>query len=88
MLLLIHKRLFRFLFFSLILQAFSNGVIAQPGYWQQHVKYTMDIDMNVVTNRFTGKQQLEYTNNSPDTLKKVFYHLYWNAFQPNSMMDS
>jgi Peptidase family M1 domain len=87
MLLLIHKRLFRFLFFSLILQAFSNGVSAQPGYWQQHVKYTMDIEMNVANNRFTGKQQLDYTNHSPDTLKKVFYHLYWNAFQPNSMMD-
>jgi len=48
----------------------------------------MDIDMNVTTNRFTGKQKLEYTNNSPDTLYKVFYHLYWNAFQPNSMMDT
>ena len=48
----------------------------------------MDIDMNVATNRFTGKQQLDYTNHSPDTLRKVFYHLYWNAFQPNSMMDN
>lgn len=43
--------------------------------------------MDVSTNKFTGKQKLEYTNNSPDTLKKLFYHLYWNAFQPNSMMD-
>ena len=61
---------------------------AQPGRWQQRVKYVMDIDMNVQTNRFTGKQKLEYWNNSPDTLDKVFYHLYWNAFQPNSMMDA
>lgn len=60
---------------------------AQPGRWQQRVKYTMHIDMNVQTAQYTGKQQLEYWNNSPDTLKKVFYHLYWNAFQPNSMMD-
>lgn len=60
---------------------------AQSCYWQQHVKYMMDIDMNVQTNRFIGKQKLEYTNNSPDTLKKIFYHLYWNAFQPGSMMD-
>lgn len=55
--------------------------------WQQKVKYDMDINMNVETNQFTGKQKLEYWNNSPDTLKRVFYHLYWNAFQPNSMMD-
>jgi hypothetical protein len=47
----------------------------------------MDINMDVTTNKFTGKQKLEYTNNSPDTLYKLFYHLYWNAFQPNSMMD-
>ena len=60
---------------------------AQPAYWQQHVKYTMNVDIDASTNRFTGKQTLQYTNNSPDTLKKVFYHLYWNAFQPNSMMD-
>ena len=60
---------------------------AQPDRWQQRVKYTMDINMDVSTNRFTGKQSLAYTNNSPDTLRKVFYHLYWNAFQPGSMMD-
>ena len=62
--------------------------IAQPDRWQQRVKYTMNVDVNVQTNRFTGKQKLEYWNNSPDTLTRVFYHLYWNAFQPNSMMDN
>jgi len=60
---------------------------AQPDRWQQKVKYTMNVDMNVQTNQYKGKQKLEYWNNSPDTLRKVFYHLYWNAFQPNSMMD-
>ena len=35
----------------------------------------------------SGKQKLDYTNNSPDALDKVFYHLYFNAFQPGSMMD-
>lgn len=68
----------------------SLGLLAaaQPDRWQQRVKYTMNIDMNVETNRFTGKQKLEYTNNSPDTLTKVYYHLYFNAFQPGSMMDT
>jgi hypothetical protein len=65
-----------------------TATMAQPDRWQQRVKYVMDINMDVNTNRFTGKQKLEYTNNSPDTLTKVFYHLYWNAFQPNSMMDA
>lgn len=61
---------------------------SQPDRWQQRVKYKMNIDMNVQTNRFTGKQTIEYWNNSPDTLDKVFYHLYFNAFQPGSMMDT
>jgi hypothetical protein len=78
----------RGIIFLMILQSFTHSGLAQSGYWQQHVKYTMDIDMNVVNNQFTGRQQLDYTNHSPDTLKNFFYHLYWNAFQPNSMMDN
>ena len=61
---------------------------AQADRWQQKVKYVMNIDMNVETNRFNGTQKLEYWNNSPDTLTRVFYHLYFNAFQPGSMMDT
>ena len=57
-------------------------------YWQQHVDYTMDIDMNVDTYQYKGKQTLVYTNNSPDVLDKVYYHLYFNAFQPGSEMDA
>jgi hypothetical protein len=56
-------------------------------YWQQEVEYEMNIDVNVETHQFTGTQELTYHNNSPDTLNRVFYHLYFNAFQPNSMMD-
>ncbi len=60
---------------------------AQPSRWQQAVSYEMEIDMDVENHQFTGTQKLTYINNSPDTLYKVFYHLYFNAFQPNSMMD-
>ncbi len=53
-------------------------------YWQQNVDYTMEIDMDVETFQYKGKQTAVYTNNSPDVLKRVFYHLYFNAFQPGS----
>ena len=56
-------------------------------YWQQHVDYKMDVTMNVEDYKYTGTQELVYTNNSPDTLTSVFYHLYFNAFQPGSEMD-
>src|SRR6188768_815745 len=77
----------RFCFLFAIAVCFCMIAAAQPNRWQQHVKYTMQVNVDAVANRFTGKQQLVYTNNSPDTLSKVYYHLYWNAFQPNSMMD-
>lgn len=56
-------------------------------YWQQHADYTMDIDMDVENYRLKGKQKLVYTNNSPDILNVVYYHLQFNAFQPGSEMD-
>lgn len=55
--------------------------------WQQRAEYYMEIDMDVETNRYQGVQKLKYTNNSPEELTQVFYHLYFNAFQPGSMMD-
>lgn len=47
----------------------------------------MDVDFDVEKHQFSGKQSLKYFNNSPDTIVKVYYHLYFNAFQPESMMD-
>jgi len=65
----------------------SNATDSKSTYWQQHVDYKMDIDMDVNTYQYNGKQTLVYTNNSPDVLNRVYYHLYFNAFQPGSEMD-
>ena len=75
------------IFITTLTFLFVLSSIAQPNRWQQAVKYNMTIDVDTLTNRLTGKQKLEYTNNSDDALDRVFYHLYWNAFQPNSSMD-
>jgi len=61
---------------------------SQAERWQQHVNYKMDVTVDATNNTFNGKQKLEYTNNSSDTLRVLYYHLYWNAFQPGSMMDA
>ena len=81
-----NKRITLLLWIACFTASFSV-VSAQPDRWQQHIKYTIDVKMNVVNNRFTGTEKIEYINNSPDTLDKIFIHLYWNAFQPNSEMD-
>ena len=77
---------FRLVIFAVLLLVLSNAS-AQQDRWQQRVQYDMDVKMDVKTHRFTGTQKLVYYNNSPDTLFRVYYHLYFNAFQPNSMMD-
>lgn len=71
--------LVNFLFFYL--ESFSNY------YWQQRVNYNIEIEFFHDTHQFKGKEKLIYYNNSPDTLVKAFFHLYFNAFQPGSMMD-
>ena len=71
----------------ILLVFFVSNYSGQQGYWQQQVDYKMEIDFNAKKNQFKGVQALTYTNNSPDTLHKIFYHLYYNAFQPGSMMD-
>lgn len=70
---------------SILLVSFPS--FSQDNRWQQRVDYTMRADLDVKTHRIKGTQKLVYHNNSPDTLATVYYHLYFNAFQPGSMMD-
>ncbi len=77
----------RLLLTSLFILIVSININAQTDRWQQRVEYKMAIDFDVSKHQFTGEQTIVYYNNSPDTLNKVFYHLYFNAFQPGSMMD-
>ncbi|HEU4789131.1 MAG TPA: M1 family metallopeptidase, partial [Flavobacterium sp.] len=79
------RKLFLFAFFSVSL---GNLFAQKAGYWQQQVDYKMDVTMDVKNYQYKGKQELVYTNNSSDTLTKVYYHLYTNAFQPGSEMDA
>jgi len=73
---------------AVISMSFGSLLAQSSTYWQQQVDYKMDVVMNVKNYQYKGKQELVYTNNSPDTLRRVFYHLYNNAFQPGSEMDA
>jgi hypothetical protein len=77
----------RFLFPLLAVLLLAPSALAQQSAaWQQEVAYEMDVHLAADRHQMTGTQRLEYTNNSPDTLRQVYYHLYFNAFQPSSMM--
>jgi uncharacterized cupredoxin-like copper-binding protein len=72
-----------------LLTLFVGDLVAQnSSYWQQHADYKMEVSMDVKNYQYKGKQELVYTNNSQDTLNKVYYHLFNNAFQPGSEMDA
>ncbi len=73
------------LFLCLCVSLFATAQTSDR--WQQRAEYKMDIDFDVKKHQFTGKQSIKYYNNSNDALNRVFYHLYFNAFQPGSMMD-
>ena len=56
----------------LALTLFTN--VGAQTYWQQEVEYTMAVNMDIDDYTYEGVQKLVYTNHSPDSLKKVFYH--------------
>ena len=74
--------------FQILLLMVIGILSAQKGaYYQQFAKYKMDIDVDATNFTYQGKQSIIYTNNSPDELSVVYFHLYWNAFKSGSMMD-
>ena len=81
---------FTFCFVALQIQAQQKWQTQSPteGYWQQEVAYTIDAVIDDKENTISGQQQLVYTNHSPDTLHELYFHLYQNAFQPNSYLDN
>ncbi|MFT5725733.1 MAG: hypothetical protein ACI9JN_002860, partial [Bacteroidia bacterium] len=57
-------------------------------YWQQDVHYKLDVVVDDKEESIGGKEVLTYWNNSPDALTRIYFHLYQNAFTPNSYLKS
>ena len=57
------------------------------GYWQQDVHYRIKANVDETTDIINADQTLTYWNNSPDEIDFVYFHLYQNAFQPDSYLD-
>ena len=75
------------LILALPLLAFGLPASAQYPGWQQEMDCTMDITMDVDLHQYAGVMELIYINHSPDALDRIPFHLFFNAFQPESMMD-
>ncbi|MDX1532284.1 MAG: M1 family peptidase, partial [Rhodothermales bacterium] len=70
----------------LLAAALPTPMAQQAAPWQQEVRYEIDVVLLADRHRLRGTERVAYTNNSPDTLRHVFFHLYFNAFQPTSLM--
>ena len=53
----------------------------QLNYWQQQVNYTIDVSLNDKEHTLNGFEKIEYINNSPDTLRFIWFHLWPNAYK-------
>ena len=53
-------------------------------YFQQMVKYEIDVTLNDSAHTLSAYERLEYTNNSPDTLEYIWFHLWPNAYKNDS----
>jgi hypothetical protein len=59
-----------------------------PGYWQQDVYYKINAYIDEMTDIISAKETLTYWNNSHDTLRFVYFHLYQNISLPGGYMES
>ncbi len=57
-------------------------------YWQQDVHYKIDAKLDDKTDIIEGSEELTYYNNSPDTLKVLYFHLYQNAFIKGGYLEN
>ena len=71
-------RKFIFLIFSICQFPIAYG---QLNYWQQQVNYTIDVTLNDKENSLDAFEKIEYINNSPDTLKFIWFHIWPNAYK-------
>lgn len=51
------------------------------GYWQQEVKYKIDVTLDDVNHTLKGFEEVTYINNSPHTLTHLWFHLWPNAYK-------
>lgn len=66
---------------SLLLLIVTTSLHAQQPYWQQQVNFKIDVKLNDAEHSLDGFAKIEYINNSPDTLRSIWFHLWPNAYR-------
>ena len=68
--------------YNLVMSAiFHLCIAAGDNYFQQHVDYDITVTLNDSDHTLTAYEKIIYTNNSPDTLDYIWFHLWPNAYK-------
>jgi hypothetical protein len=59
----------------------------RPGknYWQNTADYSINVNVNPDTRLITGTLEIDYVNNSPDTLTQIWFKLYPNIYKKGTI---
>jgi len=69
----------------LLLLIINSLLFAQPSdYFQQQVKYKIDVTLHPEDKTYSGTEILTYKNNSNQTLEYIWFHFYPNAYKDES----
>ena len=60
---------------------FSVPAFSQSNYWQQELKYNINVSLDDTTHSLKGDISISYINHSPDTLTYIWFHLWPNAYR-------
>ncbi len=60
---------------------------AESEYWQQEVNYKLDVTLKADLRTILGAIEIEYINNSLDTLDRIYLKAFPNAIQKGSFAD-
>ena len=76
-----------------IQHAYANGtrnVNGKPGvkYWQNSADYELKVDFNPSSRLLKGTVDVIYKNQSPDTLKEIWFKLYPNLYKKGTVRTS
>ncbi|MEO6329011.1 MAG: M1 family metallopeptidase [Ginsengibacter sp.] len=75
------KLFFILLISSKFITASGQQITGTLPYFQQLVNYKLNVTLNDVDNTLDGSINIDYTNNSADTLQYIWFHLWPNAYK-------
>jgi hypothetical protein len=73
-----------------VVAAYQRGTRSTDGrpgknYWQNSANYNLDVTFDPLTRLVNGTVDIDYINNSPDTLGEIYFKLYPNLYKAGAV---